>query len=72
MPTIAVATGCVDSTSSSSGHAAFEILEGQLTVSIEGEVLSLLQGDVVFIPGNTTYEYWSGVAYTKFLHVSQE
>lgn len=51
------------------GHAAFEILEGQLTVQMEGETLNLLTGDVVFIPGNTAYKYYSTVAYTKFLHV---
>lgn len=53
------------------GHAAFEVLDGQLKVLMGGETLSLLQGDVVFIPGNTTYKYFSDVAYTKFLHVSQ-
>lgn len=36
-----------------------------------GETLGLSQGDVVFIPGNTTYSYWSEVAYTKFLHIGQ-
>lgn len=51
------------------GHTAFEILEGQLTVQMEGETLNLLTGDVVFIPGNTTYKYYSTVAYTKFLHI---
>lgn len=53
------------------GHAAFEVLEGQLTVLMGGEVLSLLQGDVVFIPGTTTYKYYSLVAYTKVLLISQ-
>jgi quercetin dioxygenase-like cupin family protein len=71
MSTITIAKGSANTTSSYLGHAAFEILEGQLMVSMGGEVVSLLQGDVVFIPGNTTYMYWSEVAYTKFLHVSQ-
>ncbi|CZR62862.1 related to Quercetin 2,3-dioxygenase [Phialocephala subalpina] len=53
------------------GHAAFEVLEGSLQVEMLGEKVSLLQGDVVFIPGNTTYNYYSEVAYTKFLHVGQ-
>ncbi|KAH8660757.1 RmlC-like cupin domain-containing protein [Tricladium varicosporioides] len=53
------------------GHAAFEVLEGQLMVSMEGELLSLLQGDVVFIPGNTTYQYYSNVAFTKVLYIGQ-
>ncbi|KAE9367091.1 RmlC-like cupin, partial [Stipitochalara longipes BDJ] len=69
MSTITIAKGSTNSTTSHPGHTAFEILEGQLMVRMEGEVLSLLQGDVVFIPGNTTYGYWSEVAYTKFLHV---
>lgn len=53
------------------GHSAFEILDGQLKVLISGETLSLLQGDVVFIPGNTTYKFSSDVAYTKVLCISQ-
>lgn len=53
------------------GHAAFEVLDGQLGVVMGGEILSLLQGDVVFIPGHMTYKYYSEVAYTKFLHISQ-
>jgi quercetin dioxygenase-like cupin family protein len=53
------------------GHAAFEVLEGQLQVEMLGEKLSLLQGDVVFIPSNTSYVYYSEVAYTKFLHIGQ-
>lgn len=59
------------STSSYPGHAAFEVIEGQLTVVMCGETLQLLQGDVVFIPGNTGYKYYSEVAYTKFLQISQ-
>jgi quercetin dioxygenase-like cupin family protein len=53
------------------GHSAFEVLEGQLYVLIESELLSLLQGDVVFIPGNISYQYYSKVAFTKFLHIGQ-
>lgn len=52
------------------GHAAFEVLEGQLMIEMEGETVGLLTGDVVFIPGNTTYKYWSRVADTKVYHVS--
>lgn len=55
--------------SSYPGHAAFEILEGMLSVEMEGELLQLIQGDVVFIPGNTTYKYYSTVSFTKFLHI---
>ncbi|KAI4718220.1 RmlC-like cupin [Aureobasidium sp. EXF-10727] len=50
-------------------HMAFEILEGALMVSMQGEQVQLLQGDVVFIPGNTSFSYWSEVAFTKFLYV---
>ncbi|KAG4434485.1 hypothetical protein IFR05_010028 [Cadophora sp. M221] len=53
------------------GHSAFEVLDGKLKVLMGGETLSLLQGDVVFVPGNTSYRYFSDVAYTKVLHVSQ-
>lgn len=53
------------------GHAAFEVVDGALSVEMLGEELMLLQGDVVFIPGGTEYKYWSKVAYTKFLQISQ-
>ncbi|TVY28544.1 Quercetin 2,3-dioxygenase, partial [Lachnellula hyalina] len=53
------------------GHVAFEVLEGQLSVLMGGEVLSLLQGDVVFVPEITIYKYYSLVAYTKALIISQ-
>ncbi|CAD6443904.1 4e3e9b3b-416a-4793-a5c3-e3a073ea57e5 [Sclerotinia trifoliorum] len=56
-------------TSKYTGHAAFEVLEGMVTVEMEGETLSLIQGDVVFIPGNTTYKYYSTVHFSKFLYV---
>jgi quercetin dioxygenase-like cupin family protein len=50
-------------------HTAFEILEGALKVRMQNEEVQLLQGDVVFIPGNTSFSYWSEVAFTKFLYV---
>jgi len=52
-------------------QATFEVLECQLRDLIGGETLSLLQGDVVFIPGNTTYKYYSTLAFTKVLYISQ-
>lgn len=58
-------------TSKYPGHAAFEIQDGQLVVEMGGEKVVLEQGDVVFIPGNTTYKYYSQVTYTKFLQISQ-
>jgi hypothetical protein len=30
----------------------------------------LITGDVAFIPANTTFSYWSDVAFTKFMYVS--
>ncbi|ESZ96362.1 hypothetical protein SBOR_3245 [Sclerotinia borealis F-4128] len=56
-------------TSQFTGHAAFEIIEGMVTVELQGETLSLIQGDVVFIPGNTTYKYYSTVNFSKFLFI---
>jgi len=58
-------------TQSFPGHAAFEVLDGKFTVSIMNETIDLLSGDVVFIPGNTTYSYFGGVAFTKVLHISR-
>ncbi|TID13245.1 RmlC-like cupin [Venturia nashicola] len=51
-------------------HAAFEVLEGQLKLELEGETIGLLTGDVIFIPGGTSYRFWSDVANTKVYHVS--
>lgn len=53
------------------GHAAFEVIDGMLKVDMMNETLSLIQGDVVFIPGGTQYSYWSDVAFTKFLYIGQ-
>lgn len=44
---------------------AFQVLEGQLTLEMAGETNKLIMGDLVFIPGNTTFSYWSDVRYTK-------
>ncbi|KAB8295895.1 hypothetical protein EYC80_008716 [Monilinia laxa] len=56
-------------TSQLANHAAFEILEGLVTVEIQDETLSLVQGDVVFIPGNTPFKYYSTVNFAKFLFI---
>ena len=50
-------------------HTAFEVLEGALKLNLQGETVTLIGGDVAFIPGNTTFTYWSEVAFTKFLYV---
>ncbi|KAG7382109.1 hypothetical protein PHYBOEH_010617 [Phytophthora boehmeriae] len=49
---------------------AFQIEEGQLAVEVENESALLLQGDVLFVPGNTTFSYHATVPVTKFLYVS--
>ncbi|KAF4315810.1 hypothetical protein BBO99_00005118 [Phytophthora kernoviae] len=49
---------------------AFQIEEGQLSVEIEDESALLIQGDVLFVPGNTTFSYHATVPVTKFLYVS--
>jgi hypothetical protein len=41
-----------------------------LSLEMEDETVSLIMGDVAFIPGNTTFKYWSDVAFTKFMYMS--
>ena len=53
-----------------SGHTAFQVLEGSLRVTIGGETATLIGGDVAFIPSETSFRYWSEVAFTKFMYVS--
>ncbi|KAF2706661.1 RmlC-like cupin [Pleomassaria siparia CBS 279.74] len=53
------------------GHTAFEVLEGALNVRMQMETVMLITGDVAFIPANTSFEYWSDVAFTKFMYVCQ-
>lgn len=51
-------------------HTAFEILSGELVVEMAGETLSLVMGDVVFVPGGTPFKYYSpNAAFTKFMYV---
>jgi quercetin dioxygenase-like cupin family protein len=47
-------------------HMAFQVLEGAVQVKLGHETVQLLQGDVVFIPGQTQFKYWSEA---KFLYV---
>ncbi|KAH7193968.1 RmlC-like cupin domain-containing protein [Fusarium flagelliforme] len=50
---------------------AFQLEEGKLSISIDGyEAMELIQGDVVFVPGNTSFTYYAMVPFTKFLYVS--
>lgn len=50
---------------------AFQLEEGELNISIDGyEAAELIQGDVVFVPGNTSFTYYAAVPFTKLLYVS--
>ncbi|KAL1310986.1 hypothetical protein AAFC00_001206 [Neodothiora populina] len=50
-------------------HHAFEVLEGVMKLTMSGETVTLITGDVAFIPGGTQFKYWSEVAFTKVLYV---
>ncbi|KAF9738373.1 hypothetical protein PMIN06_006108 [Paraphaeosphaeria minitans] len=52
-------------------HTALEVVEGLVGVMVEGyvEELSLSVGDVVFVPGNTTWSLWGKAAFLKVLYV---
>lgn len=53
------------------GAAAFEVVEGLLSIKIgEYPEAKLTTGDVAFIPKGTEFQYWSEVALTKVLFVS--
>jgi mannose-6-phosphate isomerase-like protein (cupin superfamily) len=50
---------------------AFVVEEGQLEVRVEGyEPVSLIDGDVVFVPGNTSFWYEAAAEFTKFMYVT--
>jgi quercetin dioxygenase-like cupin family protein len=49
---------------------AVQLEEGQLSVEVDGESAQLIQGDVLFVPGDTTFSYYATVPVTKFLYVS--
>ncbi|KAF3017076.1 hypothetical protein E8E14_006698 [Neopestalotiopsis sp. 37M] len=50
---------------------AFQLEEGQLVVDVDGyESVSLIQGDVVFVPAETSFSYYATAAYTKVLYVT--
>jgi quercetin dioxygenase-like cupin family protein len=52
-------------------HTAFMMEEGQLGVTIEGyDHVHLIDGDVVFIPANTSFVYYAEAEFTKFMYVS--
>lgn len=50
---------------------AFMVEEGQLEVEAEGyEPVSLIDGDVVFVPGDTPFSYIATAEFTKFMYVT--
>lgn len=50
---------------------AFMMEEGQLEVTVEGyEPVSLIDGDVVFVPANTSFSYAASADFTKFMYVT--
>ncbi|KAJ5110617.1 hypothetical protein N7532_001152 [Penicillium argentinense] len=54
-----------------SGAAAFEVLEGVLSIKIgDYPVATLNMGDVTFIPAHVPFTYYNEVSFTKVLYVS--
>ncbi|OHE98045.1 hypothetical protein CORC01_06714 [Colletotrichum orchidophilum] len=50
---------------------AFQLEEGALEVAVEGyDAVTLIQGDVIFVPASTAFTYAASAAFTKFLYVS--
>lgn len=65
-----VAMGNIPFNDSPHHHSAtqsFEVLEGQLSINIAGLNYTLIDGDVVVIPKNESFEFWSTVEFTKIL-----
>ncbi|KAJ5667847.1 uncharacterized protein N7477_006417, partial [Penicillium maclennaniae] len=53
------------------GAAAFEVLEGVLSIKIgDYPEATLYNGDVAFIPANIPFTYYTSVAFTNVLYVS--
>jgi len=50
---------------------AFMVEEGQLEVTVEGyDAARLINGDVVFMPGNVSFSYAAAAKFTKFMYVT--
>ncbi|PSN59495.1 RmlC-like cupin [Corynespora cassiicola Philippines] len=50
---------------------AFMVEEGMLVVEVDGfDTARLIDGDVVFVPANTTFSYYAEADFTKFMYVS--
>ncbi|KAK3377555.1 RmlC-like cupin domain-containing protein, partial [Podospora didyma] len=45
--------------------------EGQLEVTVEGfDPVTLIDGDLVFVPGSTSFSYFASAYFTKFMYVT--
>ncbi|KAH8660045.1 RmlC-like cupin domain-containing protein [Xylariales sp. PMI_506] len=62
----------IPATVSYSQPLAFQLEEGMLVLQVEGytDPVSLIQGDVIFLPANTTFSYYAAVSFTHLLYVS--
>jgi quercetin dioxygenase-like cupin family protein len=50
---------------------AFQMEEGQLAVDVQGyDQATLIEGDVIFVPANTSFSYFAQAEFTKFMYVS--
>lgn len=51
---------------------AFQMQEGELVVSVDGYEgdVTLIDGDVLFVPAGTEFSYYASLSFTKFLYVS--
>ncbi|KAI9172572.1 quercetin 2,3-dioxygenase [Paramyrothecium foliicola] len=50
---------------------ALQMLEGQLALTVDGfQPTNLLEGDVAFIPANTSFTYHATIPFTKFLYMN--
>ena len=63
--TIGMGAGQMGATQSFKAPQAFQVLEGQLTIKIGDQTVNLINGDLVFLPADTEFSYYSAVAWTK-------
>lgn len=65
--TVAMKPGSQPAAVSFDAHQAFQVTEGQLHLEINHETVTLIFGDLAFIPKGTSFSYWSTVGFTKFV-----
>jgi len=51
-------------------HMGLQVLDGQLSAKVGLKTVELIEGDVLFIPANTSFQYWSEVGFTRSMHFS--